>query len=98
MVQAIKARCGEALVVDGAAEANALGLSTHVPPLEVCPTSGSQFTPQAIHATDRVVREQACTLLLQKNQNHRLFDVPFAVRALDAALTDVLTGPLDEID
>lgn len=41
VIQAIEAGCGEAVVSSGAAEANALGLTTQVPTREVFFTSGS---------------------------------------------------------
>jgi hypothetical protein len=44
VVQAIEAKCGETLVASGAAEANALGLTTQVPTREVFLTSGASRT------------------------------------------------------
>lgn len=44
VVQAIEASCGETVVANGAAEANALGLTTQVPIREVFLTSGSSRT------------------------------------------------------
>jgi hypothetical protein len=41
VVQAIEASCGETVVASGAAEANALGLTTQVPTREVFLTSGA---------------------------------------------------------
>jgi hypothetical protein len=46
VVQAIEASCGETIVASGAAEANALGLSTQVPTREVFFTSGRARTLQ----------------------------------------------------
>lgn len=46
VVQAIEAICGETVVANGAAEANALGLTTQVPTREVFFTSGPSRTLQ----------------------------------------------------
>ncbi|WP_445936933.1 DUF6088 family protein [Pseudomonas sp.] len=46
VVQAIEARCGEMVVASGAAEANALGLTTQVPTREMFLTSGPSRTLQ----------------------------------------------------
>jgi hypothetical protein len=46
VVQAIEAQSGETIVVSGAAEANALGLTTQVPIREVFITSGASRTLQ----------------------------------------------------
>lgn len=46
VVQAIEANCGETVVANGAAEANALGLTTQVPIREVFFTSGASRTLQ----------------------------------------------------
>ena len=46
VVQAIEASCGEMVVPNGAAEANALGLTTQMPIREVFLTSGSSRTLQ----------------------------------------------------
>ncbi len=52
MVQAIEASCGETVVANGAAEANALGLTTQVPTREVFLTSGASRT---LHLGSRCV-------------------------------------------
>jgi hypothetical protein len=52
VVQAIEASCGETVVANGAAEANALGLTTQVPTREVFLTSGASRT---LHLGSRCV-------------------------------------------
>jgi hypothetical protein len=52
VVQAIEVRCGETVVANGAAEANALGLTTQVPTREVFLTSGASRT---LHLGSRCV-------------------------------------------
>ena len=52
VLQAIEANCGETVVANGAAEANALGLSTQVPTREVFLTSG---TSRTLHLGSRCV-------------------------------------------
>ena len=44
LMQALEAQCGETIVANGAAEANALGLTTQVPTREVFITSGPSRT------------------------------------------------------
>ena len=52
VVQAIEASCGETVVANGAAEANALGLTTQVPTREVFLTSGAS---RLLHLGSRCV-------------------------------------------
>ncbi len=52
VLQSIEARCGETVVAHGAAEANALGLTTQVPVQEVFLTSG---TSRTLHLGSRCV-------------------------------------------
>ena len=76
VVQAIEASCGDTVVASGAAEANALGLTTQVPTREVFFTSGPSRTLQLGHRCIELKHGNRWQLLLGKRQ------AGMAIRAL----------------
>lgn len=66
VVQAIETRCGETVVASGAAEANALGLTTQVPIREVFLTSGASRSLQLGNRRVEIKHGNRWQLLLGK--------------------------------